>query len=372
MVSDNMGDDNQVSDDEDLATDAALGEAAAAGEAASADAAPDGAPEGNVEPPVDGEEARRARVVEDEPRNGYVKAGTQEFWVEARGRFDEKGLSGYAPSVESERLLVDVPIFEGPLDLLLHLIRKHALDILDIPIAVITERYIKVIDDMRKLDLDIAGEFLVMASQLAHIKSKMLLPKEDQPEGEEEVEDPRAALVRRLLEYQKFKDAAEMFAERAWLGRDVFTADPNHKPFNPDTVPVEDPTAGLARFDVEKLIKLFDSILKRNKQQIVHEVVLERLGVGQRINELVDFAQTREAFTFTDIVDHFGGVAAGRRSIIVTFLAVLEMTKFKLLKIHQAQEDGQIYISPVQENFNSGDDFAVDDYDTQPLAESAP
>jgi segregation and condensation protein A len=296
-------------------------------------------------------------------RQGFVRAGNDDWWVEARGDFAESAVKGYLPTPESDRLKVNVPQFEGPLDLLLHLIDKHALDIVNIPIATITKHYLQMLDDLRALDLDIAGEFLVMAAQLAHMKSKMLLPKEERAaDQQEEKEDPREALIRRLMEYQRFKAAAEDFAKMMWLGRDVFARAPDVKVFSPAEVSSDDPTGGLAPFDVVKLIETLDQIMRRTKKRIVHEVTLERLTVGQRINEVVDFAQEREHFTFRDLVLHFGGLTQGKRNIIVTFLSVLEMTKFKILRIHQAQEDGTIYISVMKKSFDEDTSSLVEAY----------
>src|SRR2546423_6068717 len=155
-----------------------------------------------------------------------IKAGTEEMYVEARGSFAEGDVKDYVPSPESDQLRVSLTQFEGPLDLLLHLIEKHALQVFDIPIKIVVAEYMKALDqlqnDLRELSLDIAGEFLVMAAQLAHIKSKMLLPKEERPREAEPELDPRAELVRRLLEYQRFKDAALRIDQMSMLGRDVF------------------------------------------------------------------------------------------------------------------------------------------------------
>ena len=150
------------------------------------------------------------------------RAGPQDFSVEARGKFTNKDISGYVPSPESDQLKVKLTQFEGPLDLLLHLLDNHAVNILDIPIKTIVMEYMRVLDDMRDLNLDIAGEFLVMAAQLAHIKSKMLLPKEERPKDDEPEMDPREALARRLLEYQRFKDVAQKLDAMPQMGRDVF------------------------------------------------------------------------------------------------------------------------------------------------------
>lgn len=288
-----------------------------------------------------------------------VRAGSEEIWVEAKGSFEEKDVSGYVPSPESEQLRVELSLFEGPLDLLLHLIEKHALDIFDIPISRITEEYLQVLDDMRTLNLDIAGEFLLMASRLAHIKSRMLLPKEER-EGEEEDDDgidPRLELVKRLLEYAVFRDAAQRLAEREWLGRDVFLRPPS-RPEHDTTNPDDLLGTGLESFEVTELISVLEEVLRRSKKRVVHEVIAERLNVGARINELVDFARMREHFTFHDVVREFG--AYERRNVIVTFLAVLEMARLKLVKVTQPGDGSTIYIAPIMENLLADDAIAED------------
>lgn len=311
-----------------------------------------------------------------------VRAGNDDFNVEARGTFSPKDAEGYLPSPESDLLRVRIDrfddtrkrtpravaeaakgnreLFEGPLDLLLFLIEKHALDILDIPIKVIVVEYLKVLDEMRELNLDVAGEFLVMAAHLAHIKSKMLLPKEERPKEQEPELDPRADLVRRLLEYQRFKDAAMRLDELPQLGRDVYA-----RPLVPaqyDGV-VEEPKEeglNLAEVDPLELIRLFDGILKRQQKIVVHEVLVERISVGARINEMVDIFtsdRTREAFTFADLVDKFG--PRTRRGVIVCFLSVLEMARLRLIRLRQDPETLAINVLPQHDNLRSDDDDVV-------------
>ncbi|MCP4502856.1 MAG: segregation/condensation protein A [Deltaproteobacteria bacterium] len=294
---------------------------------------------------------------------GVVRAGTDEYWVEARGTFETNDVRGYIPSPESEQLLVDLPLFEGPFDLLLHLIGKESIDIFDIPIARITEQYLAVLENMAALDLDIAGEFLVMASSLAHIKSKMLLPKVKEEEDEE---DPRAALVRRLLQYKKFQRAAIAFEGMHWLGRDMYRRPPGARSFDEQEAPARPKEAELQAVDTLELIRMLHRMLKKSKRRVVHEVILERLNVGARINDLVDFAKERDHFTLRDIVGRFGGYS--KQNIIVTLLAILEMTKLKLLKVAQptneaGHDGGDIYVTPVSENLDAVEDFSiVDDY----------
>jgi segregation and condensation protein A len=287
-----------------------------------------------------------------------VRAGNDDYNVEARGTFTPKDAEGYLPSPESDQLRVHVEeTFEGPLDLLLFLIEKHALDILDIPIKVVVAEYMQVIDSMRDLNLDVAGEFLVMAAQLAHIKSKMLLPKEERPKEPEREADPRADLVRRLLEYQRFKDAAARLDALPHLGRDVFP-----RPLVPAQYdgPVDepvDPGLNLAEVDPFDLIRLYDGILRRQQKVVVHEVLVERISVGARIAELVDVflgAREREAFSFVDIVDGFG--PRTRRGVIVCFLSVLEMARLRLVRLSQDPDTLAIHVLPVHGNLRGEDD----------------
>jgi segregation and condensation protein A len=305
-----------------------------------------------------------------------IRAGTDEHSVEVRGSFSEKDVQGYVPSFESDLLRFSVEAFEGPLDLLLFLIDKHALDVLDIPINRITAEYLKVIDGMRDLNLDIAGEFLVMAAQLAHIKSKMLLPREERKNEPQEEVDPRAELVRRLLEYQRFKDAAQRLDALPMLGRDVFPrpAQPVHYDAPVEFVP--ETGLNLAEVDVVDLIRLLDQILKRQDKLVVHEVIVERISVGARINEMVDIfsAAPSEEFRFDFLVDRFG--TRTRRNIIVTFLSILEMARLRLVRVRQG-DDGLIRVTGVEANLQrEGEELksvldSVDEFDPASTDDSA-
>jgi segregation and condensation protein A len=313
------------------------------------------------------------------------RAGNEDYSVEARGTFTDKDANGYVPTPESEMLRVRLQQFEGPLDLLLFLIDKHALNILDIPILRVVKEYTSVIDEMRDLNLDVAGEFLVMAAQLMHVKSRMLLPKEERAKDREPEADPRAALVQRLLEYQRFKAAAQRLDALPQLGRDVF-ARPD-LPIRYDG-PVEEPVRegmdalNLAEVDPFDLIRLFAGILHRQQKVVVHEVLIERISVGARINEVVDiFAADPDAvlFAFGDLVDRFG--PRTRRSIIVTFLSMLEMARLKLVKLTQDVDTGLIGIIPVRDNLRDNDTdttsltsmlATVDEFGDDPDAEAMP
>ncbi|HEV8324224.1 MAG TPA: segregation/condensation protein A [Myxococcota bacterium] len=231
---------------------------------------------------------------------------------------------------------VQLPVFEGPLDLLLHLIEKHELDVLDIPIAFVTEEYLRYLDLMRMLNLDVAAEYLLMAATLVHIKSKVLLPRA--PEGQDEPadgegQDPRAELVRRLLEYKKYKDAAEGLAGFARLGRDVFTRGEAGAERRPE------PGVDLSIFD---LIAALAEVLKKAKIDLSHEVAIERISVADRVREILEGLIRRGDLAFTDLFAH--GTLT-RYRLVVTFLAILEMARLKILKVTQIDRGGAIYLT---------------------------
>ena len=225
--------------------------------------------------------------------------------------------------------------FEGPLDLLLHLIQKNELDIFNIPIALITEQYLEYLQVMKVLNLDIAGEYLLMASTLLHIKSKMLLPKSLEGEEQEE-EDPRAELVRRLLEYQKYKQAAVELEKRPLLDRDVFVR----------LVASESgPTAEEERIEVNlfELLEAFRKVLERIKPETVHEVILEHLSVEDKIQEILTLLEKENrSVAFHRLFPE----QASRRVVVVTLLAILELVKMKRIRIFQLAPFEMIRISP--------------------------
>ena len=231
-----------------------------------------------------------------------------------------------------------LPSFEGPLDLLLHLIKKHELNVLDLPIAFVTERYLEYLSLMEELDLDVASEYLLMAATLAHIKSKMLLPQtpaseafEEQDEGYQE--DPRAELIRRLLEYQKYKHAAENLGGRPMAGRDVF---PRGMP-----APEAQGPAELAPIDMYKLLDAFQAILKRVQGRVALEVTAERITIHERMTQLSDFLRARRTCTFDEL---FEG-ARTRYEVVVTFLALLEMTKLRMTRVYQADPKSALHVA---------------------------
>jgi segregation and condensation protein A len=255
-------------------------------------------------------------------------------------------------SERNDQCRVELPQFEGPLDLLLHLITKHELDILDIPISFITERYLSYLSLMEKMSIDVASEYLVMAATLAHIKSKMLLPTppSDQDDGlEEEAEDPRAELVRRLLEYQKYKQAALELSERSRLGQDVFGRGVIES--------VPQGPAPLAPEGVFSLIDAFNRILERRKIHLDHEVDFERISITERISELADIIRERVRCTIEEMLPGEGSVA----DLIVTFLALLEMTRLRMTRLVQHGPLAELYV-----------ELAVSDEEEQKADDEAP
>jgi len=226
--------------------------------------------------------------------------------------------------------------FEGPLDLLLHLIQKNELDIFNIPIALVTEQYLEYLQLMKVLNLDVAGEYLLMASTLLHIKSKMLLPKSSEGEEEEE-EDPRAELVRRLLEYQKYKQAALELEKRPLLDRDVFIR-------LVATAPEEEPEEERIEVDLFGLLVAFRKVLERVKPETVHEVILEHLSVEDKIQEIMTLLEReKRSMAFHRLFPE----QASRRVVVITLLAILELVKMKRIRIFQLTPFETIRVSPI-------------------------
>ncbi len=241
-------------------------------------------------------------------------------------------------------LSLELPHFEGPLDLLLHLCQKHELDILQIPISFVTQKYLEYLAVMQLMHLDIAAEYLVMAATLAHIKSKMLLPAPppgQEDEALEEEVDPREALIRRLLEYQKYKDAGEKLAARGVAGRDVF-------PRGAPAQGLADSGAGapaaaqapLAEIPLYALVEAFQRVLDRSKVKLTHDVVADRISITDRIGELSDYIAQRKRSAFEDLFD---GMST-KFDLVITFLALLEMTRLKMTRLFQTEPLGPLYI----------------------------
>jgi segregation and condensation protein A len=238
------------------------------------------------------------------------------------------------PAFESalEAYPVKLEAFEGPLDLLLHLIKKHEVNIYDIPIALITAQYLQYLELMQELNLDVAGDFLVMAATLIHIKSRTLLPR-PAPEQEDPQEDPRDALVRRLIEHQKFKAAAEMLHEK----ETVRSAQWTHGVIADIAGDKPEPEVEV---DLFSLITAFRTVLQRAKQRPVVQVPGEQIPIEVRIEQLLERLSETEACGFVDLFDD----TAGRAEMIVTFLALLEMIRLKLIRVFQAGAFNEIRV----------------------------
>ena len=228
---------------------------------------------------------------------------------------------------------VKLDVFEGPLDLLLYLIKKSELDIHDIPINLITEQYLEYLNLMQLLDLDLAGEFLVMATTLMHIKSRMLLPPEEQTPEEEPEEDPREELVRRLLEYKCFKEAATTF-QRLEEERTAFFT---RSPLVPEIDADDSPFYEASLFD---LIAAFSRVLKELPRDLFHEIVRDEFTVAEKVHELFHLLLRRQKIFFSEIFKR----SVNRFEAITTFLALLELIRLKEVIIRQTGLFGDIEI----------------------------
>lgn len=234
--------------------------------------------------------------------------------------------------------------FEGPLDLLLHLIKKNEINIYDIPIALIAQQYLDYLTLMTSLNLSVAGDFLVMAATLVQIKSRMLLPPDETAGDEEDGPDPREDLVRRLLEYKTYKDAAGRLEERERWWREVFAREAAAPlPMPSDEALLEDITL----FD---LVDSLQAILTRTPDNQLIEITAENLTVSDRMNVILDKLEGKESVTFVSLFDS----QAPRLLIIVTFLALLELTRLKLVRPFQGSTFGAILVmrglTPVSEH----------------------
>jgi segregation and condensation protein A len=232
---------------------------------------------------------------------------------------------------------VQLEIFEGPLDLLLHLIKKNEVSITDIPIATITEQYVATLELMQSLNLDVAGEFLVMAATLIHIKSRMLLPAGADEIDEDEGVDPREELVRRLLEYQRFKDAANELEQREILTRDVFIR---------SAAPAEKAApAGFREVSVFELLTALRRVMDRLPKDAFHEVTLDKITVREKMTLMLDRLRANGKVLFESL---FAEVRT-RMEVIVTFLAMLELVKLRAVRIFQKELTAPILIEAVAE-----------------------
>ncbi len=229
---------------------------------------------------------------------------------------------------------IKLEIFEGPMDLLLHLIKKHELDIYSIPIALITQQYLEYIELMKSLDMEIAGEFLVMASTLTHIKSRMLLPPPENPEADEDGVDPRAELIRRLLEYKSFKEAAGSLGEKEETWSQIYTRTAEAGP----EVPHEDEPL-LFDFHLFDLLAALKDVMARVPDG-AFEVTAEAVSITEKISHILARLEAVDSLLFVDL---FEG-STSKAQVIATFLALLELIKTRVVKAFQIEQFGAIRI----------------------------
>jgi segregation and condensation protein A len=230
---------------------------------------------------------------------------------------------------------VKLEIFEGPLDLLLHLIKKDEIDIYDIPIAGITEQYLGYLDFMKLLDLNIAGEFLVMAATLIHIKSKMLLPQPEIDEEAPEEEDPREELVKRLLEYKKFKEAATELSNRATRQRDFFG-----RKLTPTTSNLKMGQDEYFEANLFDLISAFTKVMKEVPKQLFYEVIKDEFTVEEKMHDIFHMLVKRPRIHFNELFRKLNNKA----ELITTFLAILELIRLKEVSVKQSKVFGDIVL----------------------------
>jgi segregation and condensation protein A len=276
-------------------------------------------------------------------------AATGVVMGEAPERDDEARRDSYRVKLE---------IFEGPLDLLLYLIKKDEIDIYDIPIARITEQYLAYLELMQELDISVAGDFLVMASTLIYIKSKMLLPPEPKVDGEEDLsEDPRAELIERLLEYQKFKSASQMLYSRGEIESACYT----RGPLETDS---SNPEVSTTLFD---LLRVFREVLKRAEAQIEMEIARDEMTIAEKLAQIHAMLEERERINVLELFE----MSRSKRELIITFLALLELVKEWKIYLIQDKPFGDIFASrradapqeaeeePAEEGDNSGTDLSL-------------
>jgi len=230
---------------------------------------------------------------------------------------------------------IKLDVFEGPLDLLLYLIKKNEIDIYNIPIALITDQYLHYLAIMRSLNLDLAGEYLILASTLIHIKSRLLLPREED-DGSEDGEDPRVELVQQLLEYKSYKEAALHLDERLQLERDVF----KRAYCLPEMQENDDCDILDVELNLFDLVAAFQKIAVRLDKKEYLQIEGDHMSLSDRINEILDRLTTTESLVFHDLFDRL----SDRRMIIYTLLAILELMKLRMIKACQTGPFGVIRI----------------------------
>lgn len=230
---------------------------------------------------------------------------------------------------------VRIENFEGPLDLLLHLIKKNEINIYDIPIAMIAQQYLDYVEAMKELNLNVAGDFLVMAATLLQIKSKMLLPVDESSTDEEEGPDPREELVRRLLEYKKYKEAAHALDNQEKVWREVFSREQGPM----ETIETED--TALENVSLFDLVDALKGILDRSPGKQLLEIIPDNLTVRDRMNVILERLEDRDSVSFVELFES----SCHRLVVIVTFLAMLELIRLRVARVFQAETFGPILVS---------------------------
>lgn len=262
----------------------------------------------------------------DRPLLNVTKAGIKRL-VDNRFGGSEQTELPYQVRIEN---------FEGPLDLLLHLIKKNEINIYDIPIAMIAQQYLSYIEAMKDLNLTVAGEFLVMAATLLQIKSKMLLPVEESAEDDEDGPDPREELVRRLLEYKTFKEAARQLDTQERMWREIYS-----RPIAPSEDVAQSDETLLDNIGLFDLVDALQEILNRNPGKKLLEIIPDNLTVRDRMNVLLEALEGQESIGFEALFE----ASCHRLVIIVTFLALLELIRLRTVRVYQAENFGPILVS---------------------------
>ncbi|MDC8450651.1 MAG: segregation/condensation protein A [Nitrospira sp.] len=230
---------------------------------------------------------------------------------------------------------VRIENFEGPLDLLLHLIKKNEINIYDIPVAMIAQQYLEYLEAMEELNLNVAGDFLVMAATLLQIKSKMLLPVDETADDDEDGPDPREELVRRLLEYKAFKEAARQLDDQEKIWREIFWRE--QAPLV-EEVEEELPLENVSLFDLVDALK---EVLERNPSSRLIEIVPDNLTVRERMNLILETLEGKDSVSFAALF----GRSSHRMVVVVTFLALLELMRLRIARVFQAETFGPILVS---------------------------
>ncbi|MEY8203853.1 MAG: ScpA family protein [Bermanella sp.] len=281
--------------------------------------------------------SKERQAAEPQPNGETVAAGGSAQGADAPGKAALALVHGEALTqlpldlyIPPDALEIILEQFEGPLDLLLYLIRKQNLDILEVNVAEITAQYMQYVDLMQTVHLELAGEYLVMAAMLAEIKSRILLPRPETEDAEEE--DPRAELIRRLQDYERFKNAAEELEEYPRLGRDIFEVE-----IKPPEYSAEKPHPDV---DFKELILAFGDVLQRTEMYNEHEVQREKLSTRERMSQILAGFSDDSFVPFTRLFTP----EEGRAGVVVTFLAMLELIKEQLIEIVQNELFGAIHV----------------------------